>query len=244
MTNQTSSSRPRIGFTSREENIDYFLKWQRDYWFAIQSAGGEPVRLVPEEVQDFESTLDGLDGLLLTGGGDVHPAYYDQDIDGADPASIFPERDRLEIGLVRAAAARHMPIFGICRGFQVLNVALGGSLIQHTEGHSGKTNSFEGPRPHEVSIRPGSLLDRTLACGPSVLANSYHHQAVRPANLAAGLAASGWAEDGVIEALESPNGGWILGVQWHPERLYELGTEHRRLFDGFVAASRNGKSPD
>ena len=82
--------RPRIGFTSREQDIDYFLTWQRDYWFAIELAGGEPVRLVPEEVQDFDAALADLDGLLLTGGGDMDPAYYGEAISGTDPASIYP----------------------------------------------------------------------------------------------------------------------------------------------------------
>lgn len=230
---------PRIGFTSREADYNYFLQWQRDYWFSILLAGGEPVRLVPETITDFEKALADLDGLLLTGGGDIDPAHYGQALAGTDPASIYPERDRLELGLTRAAFARGLPTLGICRGIQVMNVALGGGLVQHHENHTGDANTFNAPRPHTVTITPGALLDRTLAAGPLLHTNSYHHQALTVANLAPGLLASGFASDGIIEAVEHPGHPWFLGVQWHPERQYELGDEHRRLFTAFVDACRN-----
>ncbi len=229
---------PRIGFTSREADFAYFLQWQRDYWFSILLAGGEPVRLTPDAVGDFEAALAGLDGLLLTGGGDIDPAQYGQVMAGTDPASIYPERDRLELGLTRAAFARGLPTLGVCRGIQVMNVALGGSLIQHHDNHTGDANTFNQPRPHPVQIAPGTLLDRTLACGPLLHTNSYHHQALSSAGLAPGLIASAHALDGIIEAIESPDHPWFLGVQWHPERQYELGPEHGRLFQALVAASR------
>lgn len=228
----------RIGFTSREENIDYFIRWQRDYWFCLQLAGAEPVRLYPEAVHDYHAALDGLDGLLLTGGGDIDPAQYGQPIDGTDPDTIYPERDRMELGLARAAVERGLPVFGICRGIQVMNVALGGCLIQHVEGHTGKNNTFEQPKPHLVRLQPDSLIERVMANGPKVLTNSYHHQALCVDGLAPGLVATGFAEDGTVEVVEMPDHPWFLGVQWHPERLYELGPEHRRLFEAFAAAAR------
>ncbi len=233
----TSDLRPRLGYTSREADIAYFHKFQHDYWFSISLGGGEPVRLYPETVHDYNADLDKLDGLVLTGGGDMDPALYGQGIDGADEKTIYPERDRMELGLIKAAISRNMPIFGVCRGIQVINVALGGTLAQHIEGHTGKNNTFDAPRPHAVSIEPGSLLDRTLACGPTIDANSYHHQAVLPADLAPGLVITGQTTDGVIEALEHKDHPWLLGVQWHPERLYEFCDEHRRIWKGFVEAA-------
>jgi putative glutamine amidotransferase len=229
--------KPRIGFTSREANRDYFITWQRDYWFSIRLGGGEPIRLYPSIVENVETVLDQIDGLLLTGGGDMDPEIYHQPPNGTDPNTIYPERDRMEIALVQAALQRNMPIFGICRGIQVINVALGGSLTQHVEGHTGKNNTFDAPRPHAVTVRPHSLLDHVMQAGLTIQTNSYHHQAVRSEDLADSLIASGIANDGVIEALEHPVHPWLLGVQWHPERLYELDVSHERLFTSFVQAA-------
>ncbi|NOZ71531.1 MAG: type 1 glutamine amidotransferase [Chloroflexi bacterium] len=231
--------KPRIGFTSREANRQYFITWQRDYWFSIRLGGGEPVRLYPEVVKDADEALAQLDGLLLTGGGDVDPQIYQQALNGTDPHTIYPERDRMEMALVQAAIARNMPVFGICRGIQVINVALGGGLTQHIEGHTGKNNTFDAPRPHSVTVRPHSLLDRIMDSGLTIQVNSYHHQAVCSHDLADALIATGIASDGVIEALEHPVHPWLLGVQWHPERLYELDASHERLFTTFVQAAHH-----
>lgn len=229
--------KPRIGFTSREADRQYFITWQRDYWFSIRLGGGEPIRLYPEVVEDAEAALEQIDGLLLTGGGDMDPKIYHQAPNGTDPNTIYPERDRMEMALVQAAVARNLPVFGICRGIQVINVALGGGLTQHVEGHTGKNNTFAAPRPHPVTVRPNSLLDRIMNSGLTIQVNSYHHQAVRSDDLADSLIASGMANDGVIEALEHPVHPWLLGVQWHPERLYELDASHERLFTSFVQAA-------
>ncbi|RME84497.1 MAG: gamma-glutamyl-gamma-aminobutyrate hydrolase family protein [Caldilineae bacterium] len=229
-------SRPRIGFTSREKDAGYFHRWQRDYWFCILLAGGEPVRLYPEIVPDAGAVLDKLDGLILTGGGDVDPEHYGHALNGTVAHSIYPERDRMELALVQAAIEREMPLFGICRGIQVLNVALGGTLTQHVQNHAAKINSFDGSRPHLVNVRAPSLLYEILQTR-SATVNSYHHQAVCSADLAPPLLATAIAPDGVIEAVEHVTHPWLLGVQWHPERLYELGEEHRRLFETFVDAA-------
>ncbi len=238
----TSDLRPRIGYTSREADIAYFHKFQHDYWFSISLGGGEPVQLYPETMHDYEAVLDTLDGLVLTGGGDMNPALYGQEIDGTSEKSIYPERDRMELGLTKAAVERGMPIFGICRGHQVINVALGGSLLQHIDNHRAKKKTpdeiFPSPPPHPVTIQPNSLLDQTLACGPIIETNTYHHQAIGAANLASSLIPTGYSQDGLIEAFELPDYPWLLGVQWHPERLYELCDEHRRIWEGFVEAAR------
>ncbi|MCP4167545.1 MAG: gamma-glutamyl-gamma-aminobutyrate hydrolase family protein [Chloroflexi bacterium] len=237
-------TKPRIGFTSREAGRETFLAWQRDYWFCIELAGGEPISLSPAATADIETRLDRIDGLLLTGGGDLHPRLYGQPINGAATESIRTDRDEMELALTAAAMERGMPILGVCRGIQVLNVALGGTLTQDWEGHTGKENSFDAPKPHAVSIRERSLLDQVLACGSTVTVNSYHHQAICDHDLASQLIATGISADGVIEAVEHVVQPWLLGVQWHPERLYELGPEHRRLFVEFVKAARGYQLED
>jgi putative glutamine amidotransferase len=172
-----------------------------NYRNALRGAGIEPVEGV--------SGLDGLDGLMLAGGNDVDPALY-----GAEPAPETEEpdavRDALERSLIEQALARDLPILGICRGIQMFNAALGGSLIQHIEGH-------RAPRQrevHPVSIEPGSILESILNRG-QFMVNSRHHQCV--GKVAPGLAVTAKSPDGIVEALEFPGKRFVLAVQWHPE---------------------------
>ncbi len=178
------------------------------------------------------AVMEATFGLVLTGGEDVDPARY-----RAAPhprlEAIDPARDAVEIALVHAARERHRPILAICRGIQILNVALGGTLYQDLAserpgpiGHQDKTAC------HPIRVAPDSLLRRTLGA-ETVTVNSRHHQAVR--DLAPGLRATAWAEDGVVEAVEftDPGPPWMLAVQWHPEDLTETA-----LFDGFARAVR------
>lgn len=152
-----------------------------------------------------ETATERFDGLLLTGGGDLAPSYYGQSAE-TDALSIDPARDREELSLLDAFIARGKPVFGICRGVQVLNVYFGGTLIQHMERHGGGAL-------HEVRTLPGSRLRRL--CGPSLQTNSYHHQAV--AAVGSGLRVTVRADDGIIEGLEHRSLP-VFGVQWHPER--------------------------
>jgi putative glutamine amidotransferase len=187
--------------------------------------------------------LDGIDGLLLTGGDDITPGRY-----GETPhptvVEAEPGRDEFELALVKAARDRHLPIFGICRGIQVLNVAFGGTLVQDIPSamETDLSHSLQQPRDHvahQVTVTPDSMLHRAL--GPAVDAshtcrvNSRHHQSV--GQLGAGLRAAATAPDGVIEAIEAPGAPFCVGVQWHPENFWRTG-EFSSLFESFVRAAR------
>lgn len=229
---------PRIGITARSNEPEFFDRSVRNYWWAVTWAGGQPIILTPDTTTLPASELIAqLDGLLLSGGGDVHPAAYHQRIKGTEKKSIHTGRDTLELTLTQAALAVDVPILGVCRGFQVLNVAMGGALVQHVEGHRSPKDKIV---THEVTILPDTLLARTLGVAGRLRTNTYHHQAVTDALLAGGLHASARTVEppDLLEGIEAPAARWVLAVQWHPERFYELGDEHRRLFTAFIAASR------
>lgn len=187
-----------------------------------------PTMLTPERAV---AALEVVRGLVLTGGEDVEPARY-----GAAPhpklETIDPARDAAELALIAAARARRLPILAICRGIQILNVAFGGTLYQDlgSERPGPIAHSGGDDRRHAIRVEPNSLLGRTLGT-PHATVNSRHHQAIR--DLAPGLRAVAWSEDGLIEAAEAADAAapWTLAVQWHPEDLTE-----RALFDGFARA--------
>jgi putative glutamine amidotransferase len=217
-------SRPRIGLTTYREVARWGV-WDEPadllpatYARAIAEAGGIAL-LLPAPSTDVEAAaaavLDGLHGLLIAGGADVDPSRYDS---VRDPATGAPrlERDAWEISLTQQAISRGLPVLGVCRGLQVLNTALGGTLIQHLPdvvGHDGHCPVVGQHGRHDVELGGGSRLHKLLGTRASVA--TYHHQAVD--QLGAGLEATGWAEDGTIEAIEAADGEWVLGVQWHPE---------------------------
>jgi putative glutamine amidotransferase len=228
---------PRIGITARSNDKVYFDGWVRNYWWAITWAGGLPVLLTPETAAlPPDQQVTQLDGLLLSGGGDVHPKHYGDRIRGTEKRQIHDGRDALELGLARAALAADLPILGVCRGFQVLNVALGGSLAQHVDGHRSPKDAV---RYHDIAVTPDTLLARTLGLDGSFTVNTYHHQAVTLERLAPGLRPSAYTVDdpALLEGIEAPNHRWVLAVQWHPERFYELDEPHRRLFSEFVSVA-------
>ncbi len=205
---------------------------------AVQRAGGLPV-LIPLglEAGTLRALYARLDGVLLSGGGDVDPARY-----GAEPhplaAGVATARDEVEIALARWAVAEARPLFGICRGAQVLNVALGGSLYGDVAEHPNAGRHTYAPglpydlRPHLVRLEEASRLAEVIGA-PLVAVNSLHHQACR--QVAPGLRAVAHAPDGLVEALEVPAHPFALAVQWHPECLPDA-PEMRRLFEAFVAA--------
>lgn len=228
---------PRIGITVQSNGKEYFDAQVRNYWWAVTWAGGEPVVLAPETASlPPEEQVAQLDGLLLSGGGDVDPKHYGEPLAGAEADRIHEGRDHLELGLARAALAADLPILGICRGFQVLNVAMGGRLLQHVDGHR---SPKEGVKYHDVDVAPDTLLARVLGVEGRFPVNTYHHQAVTADRLAPGLRASATTVEGLalLEGIEAPDHRWVLAVQWHPERFYELDERHRRLFTAFVQAA-------
>jgi putative glutamine amidotransferase len=201
------------------------------YVYALERAGLVPLA-VPTILAPARAAvaLNGVRGLVLTGGEDVEPARY-----GAAPhprlQDTDPTRDAAELALIAAARERRLPVLAICRGIQILNVALGGTLFQDLDSERPGAVPHAGLETrHDVRVAPGSLLERTLGTAAATV-NSRHHQALR--DVAPGLRAVAWAEDGVIEAAEptDPGAPWTLAVQWHPEDLTE-----RALFDGFARA--------
>jgi putative glutamine amidotransferase len=245
-TSADRSARPRILITRAEDVVGE--RWD-DYADCVRAAGGEPVAIdLADCTEDAQAAaLPPFDGLLVTAGVDVDPARYGEAPD-EHVRETNPERDAFEERVIAEATRRGAPIFAICRGAQMLNVARGGALIQHLEqrephrARRGPDGESIASGWHEVGVAPGSLLAR--ATGADTLrVNSRHHQAIPGDGVGRELRASGIAPDGVVEAIEDPSQPWLLGVQWHPERpemaadpAYAAGSV--RLFAAFVAACR------
>jgi putative glutamine amidotransferase len=215
--------RPRIALTlSRPSAVQEAS--HRRYREALEGAGADVTVVQPGD----EIPRD-VDGVCLSGGGDIESARYG----AADTAcaDVDPDRDALEIEIARDAIARDLPVLGICRGFQVLNVLQGGSLIQDVGGH--RPEEREGLVEHrDVVVREGSRLAKATGGAPLVV-NSRHHQAVTKDTLGHDLVPTAIVDD-LIEAFEMPSRRWVVGVQWHPERTAEVSPEARRIFAAFV----------
>ncbi|WP_086843262.1 gamma-glutamyl-gamma-aminobutyrate hydrolase family protein [Amycolatopsis kentuckyensis] len=233
----SSACEPVIGLTSYLEPAK-FLVWDteavllhRVYVDCVVAAGGIPV-LLPPVSEAYDRLVSTMDGLVLTGGADVEPARYGHE---PHPATyVRPERDAFEFGLFGAARRAGKPVLGVCRGLQVMSVALGGTLTQHLP-ESGTTEHQPAPATFgrgTVTLAEGSRAASIL--GPETKTLCYHHQAID--RLGTGLEAVGWAADGTIEAAEVP-GEFTLGVQWHPEQ----DTDDVRLFQALVEASKENR---
>ncbi|GAA0209791.1 gamma-glutamyl-gamma-aminobutyrate hydrolase family protein [Saccharothrix mutabilis subsp. mutabilis] len=226
----SNGSRPLIGISTYLERTRFGV-WDvdaavlhRDYLDSVVRAGGQPVLLPP--VGQW-SDLSFLDGLVVAGGADVDPARYGAARDPrTGPAAV--ERDAAEFALVASALAADLPLLAVCRGMQVLNVVLGGTLVQHVDGHNVTPAVFEKV---DVAVSPGSLLSGVV--GPAVSVLCHHHQAVDV--VGEGLSVVGRAPDGVVEAVELPDRRFVVGVQSHPEASRE-----DRVFGAFVEAARKG----
>jgi putative glutamine amidotransferase len=219
--------RPAIGLITALELASYGI-WETTcalsphaYVTAIQRAGGLVVMIPPdpELVRSPEEMLDRIDALVLAGGGDIDPGCYGQ-ARRPETSGVVHERDELELALAASAIERELPVLGICRGMQLINVALGGTLHQHLPQllghgeHRRRPGSFEGSE-HEVLLEPSSLAARAVGAGRSVI-KSHHHQGID--RLGEGLEITGRsALDELPEALEAPDRDYLLGVQWHPE---------------------------
>ncbi len=220
-----------------------------DYRQAVIHVGGE-VRILERSMTTGDA-LNGIGGLLLTGGGDVEPARY-----GEEPhpglVDVEPLRDEFEIALVREARSKNLPIFAICRGLQVLNVAFGGTLVQDipTQVPGALEHRLAVP-PHEAfalahevwidkDTKLATLMSERLGSADTCEVNSRHHQAVK--QVAPNFQVSATAPDGVIEAIEDPSAPFCLAVQWHPENFWRTG-EFRPLFETFVETAQMSQNP-
>ena len=214
------------------------------YVGAIRRHGGDPVVLDPRSSADERrAAFESMAGLLLTGGADIDPGRYGKPNQGS--VSIEPARDELEAEAYAAATARGLPILGICRGFQAINVFRGGTLLQHVDGHVDAGWGHGPAKEHALRLVPGSRLARILSptnprAGATTV-NSYHHQAIRSSDLAKGIVPSAWAaspEGDLVEGFEAADGPFLLGVQCHPERTESTPDSFERLWRFFVDACR------
>jgi len=234
--------RPVIGMCTALEQARWSV-WEqpamllaRSYVDAVQRAGGLVLMLPPDQqlLEDPVQGLDLIDGLVLTGGSDIDPAFYGQE-PHVETVDTVPERDVFEIALVNATIERDLPVLGICRGMQLINVARGGTLLQHLPEHFGHgdhrraVGSFDGA-DHDVRLAEGTLAAR--AAGEAEHATkSHHHQGID--RLGEGLVVSGRSMlDDLVEAIELPDRRFVLGVQWHPEA--DMAS---RVIGAFVAAA-------
>jgi putative glutamine amidotransferase len=230
-------TRPVIGICAAIESAQW-AAWEvvvnlspRTYSLAVQRAGGIALVLPPDDVvaQSPDELLDKIDGLILAGGSDIDPGSY-----GAQPhpetRGTWPERDRFEIGMGTRALERDMPVLGICRGMQMMNVIQGGTLNQHLglELHRHTPGAFTD---HGVRLEAGSLAERVVG-GEHTDVKSAHHQGLD--DLGEGVVATGYADDGIVEAIELPDRGFAVGVLWHPEE-----DERSRVIGSLVDEARD-----
>jgi len=232
-----AKQRPMIGITSYVAAARWGF-WELPaaliplgYVNAIDAAGGRPV-ILPPVLDGVQETLASLEGLVLSGGPDLDPASYGQARARATTL-VAPERDAAELALLRAALARDMPVLGVCRGMQLINVAYGGALVQHLpdlvghDGHRTRPGRFD---VHPVEIAPATRAGAIL--GERAKVCSGHHQGL--GEIGAGLQAVAWAPDGSVEAVEDRRQRFLVGVLWHPEE-----GEDGRLFEALISAARS-----
>jgi len=237
--------KPLIGITTSTFTTDTGWEYNRAYVAMIQAvadAGGLPV-LIPISVDDeaLRGIYERLDAVLLPGGGDMRPDIYGAEMNPLTD-NIDDARDHVEVNLTRWAVSDDLPVLGICRGHQVVNVALGGTLIQDVPSEIGAGISHNvtvprNSRPHEITIDPGSRLANILGT-THIAVNSLHHQSVGVA--APDTCVTAYSPDGVVEALEMPQKKFVLSIQWHPEDLYRDDPAMKRLFKAFVEAAAGG----
>ena len=244
--------RPLIGLTmwvaphddKREYPTPYTFEYlHRTYSFWIRRAGGVPILLPnPEDPEEVDRLVSALDGLLLTGGEDLHPSYFGEEVQ-TETLELAPDRDRFEIPAVKKADQLGLPILGVCRGIQTLNVAYEGSLYQDLlEQRSKPTNNHSrgGPfyrRYHNVTIKKGTRLFEVIG-REMIKVSTAHHQAIKDVGKNLQVTARS-SDDGVIEAVETPGDRFVLAVQWHPEVLPD-DEFTQRLAIAFVDAARKG----
>jgi putative glutamine amidotransferase len=250
--------RPLIGITTSEVRVPDHVTpaLQADpprremalgmkYTMAVEAAGGLPVVMPPMHDEAIDPLLDRLSGVVLSGGPDMDPGSYGGRYH-PQLGPTEPDLDHFELQVVEAALRRKMPLLAICRGAQVLNVALGGDLYQHLPENPGgeiehRKRTADAPdTAHDVSVEPGSLLSEALKRDGPTNVNSFHHQAAH--RIGRGLVAVAWASDGVVEGIELPDRDFTVGVQWHAEAMIDR-PEQLALFRSFVEASKRYDAP-
>jgi putative glutamine amidotransferase len=206
-----------------------FAAGQR-YFHAITRAGGTPLMLppMPELVQEVPALIRRVDAVVLHGGGDVDPRHYGQEPSAEQLYGIVPEHDEVELAVVRAALEADVPTLAICRGMQVLNVVMGGTLNQHI-GSEAHWMTYT----HDVSLDEGSLAAEAIGTAHPAACHCVHHQALDA--VAPGLTVTGRTPDGIVHAAEVPGARWIVATQWHPEDSAATDPEQQRLFDTLLA---------
>ncbi|MEX2598720.1 MAG: gamma-glutamyl-gamma-aminobutyrate hydrolase family protein [Dehalococcoidia bacterium] len=211
-----------------------------EYAAPLERRGAQTRAALPKAFTSVDETMEGVSGLLLGGGYDIDPKYYGEEPDPAARVESWAARDEMEFALLRYALERHMPVLGICRGMQVINVAFGGKLIQDLPGHGPGRMSEDDDKPviHQVYVSPGSKLGAIIGAGAIYRTNSLHHQGVKERVRAPGLMAAAYhPEDGLVEALESPAHPFMMAVQCHPEREDEVPRSFLRLFEWLIGWS-------
>jgi len=229
--------KPVIGITANIDSTSHSI--QNTYIQAVISGGGIPL-VIPTGVEsDVKQITTLLDGLLISGGGDMNPQLFNEE-PIPQLGNVTPERDTIELALVRHMLSVDKPILGICRGHQVLNVAFGGTLYQDIHSQSASTllqHEQKAKREHQshaVHIEKGTLLE-SIATSEKIMVNSFHHQALK--DIPSPLIVSGRAADGIVEAIESPDHHFVIGVQWHPEALMQCTDQvSKNLFEAYSKA--------
>jgi putative glutamine amidotransferase len=246
--------KPRIGITPAPstDNLGhgtfYRMTLSDTYLRAVIAAGGLPV-ILPTMVKDVEESLAGIDGLILSGGGDIDPARFNDPATHATTYGIDADRDFYEIEAFKLALRRDLPTLCICRGIQVMNVAAGGTLWQdiadqapgslnHRQSQLGRT---QDDTSHRVTLEPGDNPFRAIVGASTIETNSYHHQAVK--DVAPELRLGGTTSDGIVEAIWHPDMRFGLGVQWHPEMLAANHPKHAAFFSALVNEAARVPSP-
>ena len=233
--------KPIIGITTFEDKKNGYHKVSSNYINAIFAAGGIPINIpIVHDEKDYAAYINIIDGIIFTGGLDVSPLLYDE-----NPLKeinlISSIRDKYELGLLKSAYEKKLPILGICRGCQLMNVALGGSLYQdintqvpNSLGHSPNAISSD-EFYHSINIKEESKLYNIFGTD-SIFVNSFHHQAIK--KLGDNLKISAVSEDGIIEAVEATDDRFMIGVQFHPEGLVKRHLEFLKLFNEFIVATK------
>lgn len=230
--------RPLIGISADVIPVRHRCRYSvyNTYAGAVRGAGGFAIGVFPGAPDDVPELLRRVDGLLLPGGDDLHPKHWGEEAVHPKVVLSAEERSEFELRLVREAARQGVPVLGICLGFQTLNVAMGGTIVQHLDpalGHGRGDGTGAEDNIHAVHVHEGTLL-RSLLARDRVDVNSGHHQAI--GELGRGLRPAATAEDGVVEAIEIDSGAFLLGVQWHPEERRDDPVS-RALFEGLVRAA-------